>query len=84
MRCSGLVQQAVFEQDEDVALEAYYQAEAFPQTETERMLTNEFGYVLNKSTLYGIENLVICFKEAAPHVLKSLNEREYVRADSFF
>jgi len=81
-RFGAQVLQALADQSSELAFSVYSQAELLPQTQTELMLCEQYGYVLN-GNLYNSDNLVICYKDAAPHVLKCLEGKEANRIEAF-
>ena len=74
---------ALHEQNADSALQIYEQTLALPQTSTEAMLKIE-GYELNGPWQTGNDNIVICFKNTVPHLLKALTPKEITRGSSLF
>jgi serine/threonine protein kinase len=74
---------ALREQNADSALQIYEQTLALPQTSTEAMLKIE-GYELNGPWQTGNDNIVICFKNTVPHLLKALTLKEITRGSSLF
>jgi serine/threonine protein kinase len=80
-RFSGQVIQAVNEQDAELARDIYLQAEAHPQTETEHQL-EIIGYQMNGPWHVGYEAFVMCYQGTKAYLLKSLTNKEYLRAST--
>lgn len=74
---------AMAENKVESAIEVYEQTLALPQTATEATLSLE-GYELNGLWHSGNDNLVICFKDTVPHLLKALTPKEISRGSSLF
>ena len=81
-RLGSLVQQAVSEQNPDVAKQAYDEAGALPQTQTEKDLAVE-GYILNGALHAGNSSILMCWKGTLPRLLKTLTEKEFNRGELF-
>ena len=73
---------AIAENKVDSAIQVYEQTLALPQTATEAMLNSE-GYELNWGHT-GNDNLIICYKDTVPHLLKALTPKEITRGSSLF
>ena len=69
---------AIAENKVDSAIQVYEQTLALPQTATEAMLSFE-GYELNGACHAGNDNLIICYKDTVPHLLKALTPKEITR-----
>ena len=82
-RFSSQIFLAIAENNGDSAIQVYGQTLALPQTGTELMLSFE-GYELNGAWLSGNDNLIVCYKDTVPHLLKALNPKEFTRASSLF
>ena len=74
---------AIAENKMGSAIQVYEQTLALPQTATEAMLTME-GYELNGPWHAGNDNLIICYKDTVPHLLKALTPKEITRGSSLF
>jgi serine/threonine protein kinase len=74
---------AIAENKVDSAIQVYEQTLALPQTATEAMLNSE-GYELNGPWHAGNENLIICYKDTVPQLLKALTPKEITRGSSLF
>jgi serine/threonine protein kinase len=72
---------AIAENNVDCAIQVYEQTLALPQTATEAMLIFE-GYQLNGPWHAGNDNLIICYKDTVPHLLKVLTPKEFTRGSS--
>jgi len=74
---------AIAEHRVESAIQVYEQTLALPQTATEAMLNIE-GYELNGPWHPGNDNLIICYKGTAPHLLKALTPKEITRGSALF
>lgn len=64
--------------DAQLAFEIYDETASLPQTQTELALKVQ-GYEINGSLFTGNDNLVICFKDTVPCILKVLKNEEMER-----
>lgn len=76
-RFSGQVQLSVIAKDPRLALNTYQEAERLPATYTEVELDSKYGYKLNGNLIRDNDNMIICFKDTTPYVLKILTYGEY-------
>jgi serine/threonine protein kinase len=81
-RFGGMVLQAVQENSNEIALVAYEQAAALPQTTTELQFKLE-GYSLNCSWNGCEERFIICYQDTLVKLLKVLSSKEFQRASAF-
>jgi len=81
-RFSTQILLALREQNADSTLQIYEKTLALPQTSTEAMLKIE-GYELSGPWQTGHDNIVICFKNPVPHLLKALTPRRLPEAYLF-
>lgn len=82
-RFSSQIFLAIAEHKVDSAIQVYEQTLALPQTATEAMLNFE-GYELNGLWHTGNDNLIICYKDTVPHLLKALTPKEITRGSALF
>ncbi len=73
---------AIRTNDEELLASAYEDALKLPSVQT-TMEIEKNGFVLDGVLISGNDNLQICFKRSAPHVLKICSAQEYERAKNF-
>jgi hypothetical protein len=71
------VQLAVAGMDSELAYDIYDETHRFLATYTELELNTDFGYQINSNLIRDNDNLVICFKDTTPYILKILTTKEY-------
>lgn len=76
-RYPGQVTLVITSLDPLLALNIYQDAERLPATYTELELANDFGYQINGNVIRDNDNLIICFKDTTPYILKLLTSHEY-------
>jgi serine/threonine protein kinase len=76
-RFAPRVQLAVAGMDPELAYDIYDEAHRLPATYTELELNTDFGYQINGNLIRDNDNLVICFKDTTPYILKILTTKEY-------
>jgi serine/threonine protein kinase len=69
--------------DPIIAHRTYEDGLALPTTATEQELDN-VGYTLNGNLITNNNNLIICFKETTPYIIKILTQKEYDNMTTLF
>lgn len=69
--------------DPIIAHRTYEDGLGLPTTATEQEL-NDVGYKLNSNVITNNDNLIICFKETTPYIMKILKQKEYDNMTTLF
>jgi len=70
--------------DPIIAHRTYEDGLALPTTTTEQELNQYAGYKLNGNLITNNDNLIICFKETTPYIMKILTQKEYDNMTTLF